>query len=161
MRGNKWVRRGVAGLGLTAFGVVGTAGAAWGHECYNQSRSARGDAQAAESAAWVPLSEVFLRFVLPFEIGFEPLTEEQLQEALTLIAAEKASGEFDELYALDRSVLGATVAMQGQGAFGTSKSSDGRAIDHASVVAETGALDPLVEHLIGIYFAVGGSGPAA
>lgn len=159
MGGNSWVKRGVAAVALAGVVVVGTAGTALAHECYNDSRSAVGDAKAAEGAGWTPLSEVFLRFVLPSEIGFAPLSEAQMQEALAIIAAEKASGQLDELYALDRSVLNATTAMQGKGAAGTSKSSDDRAIDHATFNLDE--LDPLTNHLIGIYFAVGGTGPVA
>lgn len=156
-KGN-WLRRTTAAIALTALALTGTAGTALAHECYNDSRSATGDAKAAGSAAWMPLSEVFLTFVVVFELGFEPLTEEQMADAAALIAEQKASGDFDELYALDRSVLSSTTAMQGQGAYGTEKSSDDRAIDHATFNLDE--LDPLANHLIGIYFAVGGAGPA-
>ena len=144
-------RRLVLGIALAGVATMSLAGVAAAHECYNASRSANADANAAnKSAAWIWTSEILLRFVIPFEILGDPdgLTEEELAEALAIVEAERAAGV--EVYALDRAILNTTTAANG--AFGKPQSSDGRGIDHATLNLEQ--FDPLVGHLIGVYLAV-------
>ena len=61
-------------------------------------------------------------FAIPDEEGLDPLTEEQLAEAQAIVAEEKASGDFDELYATDRAVLDHSTAMNGNSRTGTGRS---------------------------------------
>jgi hypothetical protein len=102
MRSHRWITRGLATLALSATIVAGSGIAAWAHGCSNVSRNARGDAHAAAGNGWTLTSDIILLFGIPEELGLEPLTEEQLAEAQAIVADEKASGGFDELYATDR-----------------------------------------------------------
>jgi hypothetical protein len=143
-------RRLVIGATLASLATLTVAGAAAAHECYNASRNARADANAAtNSQAWMWASEVLVTFVIP-EIVSDPdgLTPDQLAEALAIIEQQRAAGV--DVYELDRALLGRATAASG--AFGTAQSSDGRGIDHATENLEQ--FDPLIGHLIGVYMAV-------
>jgi hypothetical protein len=143
-------RRLVLGATLASLATLTAAGAAAAHECYNASRNARADANAAtNSQAWMWASEVLVTFVIP-EIVSDPdgLTPDQLAEALAIIEQQRAAGV--DVYELDRALLGRATAASG--AFGTAQSSDGRGIDHATENLEQ--FDPLIGHLIGVYMAV-------
>lgn len=145
------LRRLVLGIALAGVATMTFAGVAAAHECYNASRPAKADANAAsKSEAWIWTSEILLRFVIPFEILGDPegLTEEELAEAMAIVEAERAVGV--EVYALDRAMLNTTTAASG--AYGKPQSSDGRGIDHATLNLEQ--FDPLVGHLIGVYLSV-------
>jgi hypothetical protein len=149
----RWIARGLATLALAAMLVVGSGLAALAHECSNVSRSARGDARAAAGNGWTLASDIILMFAIPEELGLEPLTEEQLAEAQAIVAAEKASGDFDELYAADRAVLDHATAMNGRIRDGyVPASDDEHAIEH--VFANFAEVGPLFEHLVGIYLTV-------
>ncbi len=143
-------RRLVLGATLASLATLSIAGAAAAHECYNASRNARADANAAtKSQGWMWASEVLVTFVIP-EIVSDPdgLTPDQLADALAIIEAERAAGV--DVYDLDRALLrNATAA---SGAAGKSQSSDGRGIDHATHNLEQ--FDPLIGHLIEVYMAV-------
>lgn len=141
-------RRLVLGATLASIATLSIAGAAAAHECYNASRSAKADANAAtRSAAWTWASEVILRFVIPDILQADPLDESQIAEALAIVEGQR---DTEEVYRLDRALL--ITATAASGAYGKSQSSDGRGIDHAT--ANLDELEPLVEHLIGVYFAV-------
>lgn len=148
-------RRLALGATLATFATLSVAGVAAAHECYNASRNATGDANAAtKSNAWTWASEVILAFVIPEipEVNDpDGLTPEQLAEALAIVEEERAAGV--EVYDLDRALLGRATAASG--AFGKPQSSDGRGIDHATLNLEQ--VEPLVGHLIGIYLSVSGS----
>lgn len=147
------IRRAAGASLLAVAALTLTAGTALGHECMNESRSAKGDAKAAESGAWTFASNVMLQFIIPDALGLDPLTPEQLAEAQAIVAGQKASGGFDAVYAEDRAIL-----LRATAAFGTikdgftDKSDDERAIDHAT--ADLAELDALLGHLVGIYMAV-------
>jgi hypothetical protein len=143
-------RRLVLGATLASLATLSVAGAAAAHECYNASRNARADANAAtKSQAWMWASEVLVSFVIPEILGDEDgLTPDQLAEALAIIEAERAAGV--EVYELDRALLGRATAAAG--AAGKAQSSDGRGIDHATHNLEQ--FDPLIGHLMGVYQAV-------
>lgn len=141
-------RRLVLGATLASLATLSIAGVAAAHECYNASRSAKADANAAtRSAAWTWASEVVLRFVIPDILGIDPLTDEQLAAALAIVDGERAT---NPVYELDRALL--MTATAGSGVYGGPQSSDGRGIDHAT--ANLDELEPLVGHLIGIFMAV-------
>jgi hypothetical protein len=144
------LRRLVLGATLASVASLSLVGVAAAHECYNASRNANGDANAAtRSAAWTWASEVIVTFVLPDALGdADGLAPDQLAEALAIIEAERAAGV--EVYALDRALLTRTTAASG--VFGKAQSSDGRGIDHATANLEQ--FDPLIGHLIGIYLTV-------
>jgi len=145
-------RRVIASVAVASIATVAIAGTTFAHECFNDSRTATADANAANGNGWNWASETLLQFVIPIEIFHAaPLTDEQLADALAIVEAEKASGQFDAIYALDRALLAHTVAMQGSGV-DTAKFDDDRAIEHAT--ADQDEFGPLVEHLIPIYFAV-------
>ena len=92
-------------------------------------------------------------FAIPEEEGLDPLTEEELAAAHAIIAEEKASGDFDELYAVDRAVLDHSTAMNGNSRDGYGpRSDDEHAIEHN--IADYGEVVPLYEHLLGINEAV-------
>ena len=147
------IRRAAGASLLAVAALTLTAGTALGHECMNESRSAKGDAKAAESGAWTLASNVILQFIIPDALGIDPLTPEQLAEAQAIVAEERASGDFAAIYAEDRAILIRATAMIGNTRDGfTDKSDDERAIDHAT--ADLAELDALVGHLIGIYMAV-------
>lgn len=141
-------RRLVLGATLASIATLSIAGAAAAHECYNASRSAKADANAAtRSAAWTWASEVILRFVIPDILQADPLDEAQVAQALAIVESER---EGESVYQLDRALL--MIATAASGAYGKSQSSDGRGIDHAT--ANLDELEPLVIHLIGVFMAV-------
>lgn len=144
------LRRLVLGATLATFATLSIAGVAAAHECYNASRSDKGDTNAAtNSNAWTWASEVIVTFVIPEIVGDpDGLTPEQLAEALAIIEEERAAGV--AVYALDGALLTRTTAASG--VFGRSQSSDGRGIDHATENLDQ--FEPLIGHLIGIYMAV-------
>jgi len=156
MSRNRSITRGLATLVLSAAIVTGSgAAAALAHECFNDSRSATGDARAAAGQGWTLASDIILMFAIPEdeELGLDPLTPEQLAEAQAIIAEEKASGDFDEIYAADRAVLDHATAMNGRIRDGyTSASDDEHAIEH--IFADFDEVGPLFEHLVGIYLTV-------
>ncbi len=154
MSRNRSITRGLATLMLSAAIITGSgATAALAHECFNDSRSAKGDAQAAAGNGWTLASDVILMFVIPGELELDPLTPEQLAEAQAIIAEEKASGDFDEIYAADRAVLDHSTAMNGRTRDGyTSASDDEHAIEH--LLADFAEVEPLFEHVVGIYLTV-------
>jgi hypothetical protein len=132
---------------IAAMSVVGVAAA---HECYNASRNATAEANAADSNAWTWASEILLRFVIPEFVGDpDGLTDQELAAALAIVEAERAAGV--EVYALDQAILNRTTAAGGHGVAGTERLADGRGIDHATANLER--LEPLVGHLIGVYLA--------
>ena len=154
MQQHRWIARALATVALSATIVAGSGLAAMAHECSNVSRNAKGDAKAAAGNGWTLTSDIILMFAIPDELHVDPLTEEQLAEAQAIVAEEKASGDFDELYARDRAVLDHSTAMNGRirdGNYGP-KSDDEHAIEH--VFADFDEIVPLFEHLIGIYGAV-------
>lgn len=152
MNRNPWIRRATLSFVVASVATLSLAGTVAAHECFNDSRSARGNEQAAAGNGWSYVSEIVLAFVLPEILGVPPLTEEQYAEALAIVAAEKASGELDEIYAQDVVVLDHATAMGGKGAYGSSKSDDGQAIEH--ITTDFSEVDSLLNHLVGIYFAV-------
>ena len=154
MSRNRFITRGLATVALSAAIVTGSgAAAALAHECFNDSRSARGDAHAAAGQGWTLASDIILMFAIPEELGVDPLTPEQLAEAQAIIAEEKASGDFDEIYAADRAVLDHSTAMNGRIRDGyTSASDDEHAIEH--IFADFDEVGPLFEHIVGIYLTV-------
>lgn len=140
------VRRLMLGVTLATIATMSIAGVAAAHECYNASRNAKADANAANSNGWDWASEVILAFVLPEIVGDEDgLTPEQLEEALGIVEAERAAGV--PVYALDRALLSHATAASGS--YGTAQSSNGKGIDHATLNLELFA--PLIGHLSGIY----------
>jgi hypothetical protein len=143
-------RRLVLSATLASVAMLSIVGVAAAHECYNASRSEKGDANAAtNSNAWMWASETLLAFVIPGIVGdADGLTPAQLEEALAIVEEERAAGV--AVYDLDRALLGRATAASG--AFGKPQSSDGKGIDHATLNLEQ--FDPLVGHLIGIYQAV-------
>ena len=151
---NRSITRGLATLVLSAAIITGSgATAALAHECFNHSRSATGDARAAAGNGWTLLSDIILMFAIPDELGLDPLTPEQLAEAQAIIAEEKASGDFDEIYAADRAVLDHATAMNGRTRDGyPSASDDEHAIEH--IFADFDEVGPLFEHVAGIYVTV-------
>jgi hypothetical protein len=142
-------RRLVLGATIASIATLSIAGAAAAHECYNASRSAKADANAAtRSAAWTWASEVVLRFVIPDILQADPLDEAELAEALAIVEDQREAGM--AVYELDRALL--MTATAASGVYGGPQSSDGRGIDHAT--ANLDELEPLVGHLIGIFMAV-------
>ena len=142
-------RRLVLGATLASLATLSIAGAAAAHECYNASRSAKADANAAtRSAAWTWASEVILRFVIPDILQEEPLDETEVAEALAIVESQRQAGI--TVYELDRALLMSATAASG--AYDKPQSSDGRGIDHAT--HNLAELDPLVGHLIGIFMTV-------
>lgn len=143
------LRRLVLGATLASIATLSIAGAAAAHECYNASRSAKADANAAtRSAAWTWASEVILRFVIPDILQTEPLDETEVAEALAIVESQRQAGM--AVYELDRALLMSATAASG--AYDKPQSSDGRGIDHAT--HNLAELDPLVGHLIGIFMTV-------
>ena len=142
-------RRLVLGATLASLATLSIAGAAAAHECYNASRSAKADANAAtRSAAWTWASEVILRFVIPGEMGMKPLDDAEMAEALAIVESQRQAGM--AVYELDRALLMSATAASG--AYDKPQSSDGRGIDHAT--NNLAELEPLVGHLVGIFMAV-------
>lgn len=145
------MRRLIASVVVASVATLSIAGAAAAHECFNDSRTARADANAARSNGWTWASEILLRFVIPGILA-DPagLSEEQLSAALSIVEAERASGV--AVYQFDRAMLEHATAMGGKGAYGGPKSDDGHAIEHATV--DEAEFGPLVGHLIGVYMTV-------
>ena len=147
------ITRGLATLALSATIVAGTGGAALAHECFNDSRSAKGDAKAAAGNGWTLASDIILMFAIPGELGLTPLTPAQLAEAQAIIAEQKASGDFDAIYASDRAILDHATAANGTIRDGyTARSDDEHAIEH--IFADFSEVGPLFDHVVGIYFQV-------
>ncbi|MGH2445590.1 MAG: hypothetical protein ACRDGD_06070 [Candidatus Limnocylindria bacterium] len=149
---HRLIRRLLASLMLASIATFAIAGATFAHECFNDSRNANADANAANGNGWDWSSEILLQFVIPGDIfGTAPLTDEQLAEAMVTVNAQKASGDFDEIYALDRAMLVHSTAMQGKGVK-PAKGDDDHAIEHAT--ADTAEFGPLINQLVPIYMAV-------
>ena len=117
-------RKTAATLALTV-GLVGIgAGAASAHECYVANRSAQGNAGASNSANWYTLHlEELFRSGHEF-LGGPALTDAQVQTALAMAADQGVPSSFTlfERFTIPRS--------QGELAEVSSKSSDGKGIDH-------------------------------
>lgn len=147
-----WLKRGLSAGVLSIAAIALTATAAFAHECKNESRNLAADARAAAGNGWTLTSDVVFMFILPDEIGVA-LTPEQLAEAQAIVAAEKASGLYDAIYAEDRALLDRALAMGGavKDGYGP-RSSDDRGIDH--VVADFAEIGPLLDRLVGIYLTV-------
>lgn len=152
MNRNPWIRRATLSLVIASVATLGLAGAAAAHECYNDSRNARGSEQAANGNGWSYTSEHVLAFILPDMLQVPPLTEAQYAEALAIVAAEKASGQYAAIYAQDVVVLDNATAMGGKGVHHGPKSDDEHAIEH--ITADFSEVDALLNHLVGIFFAV-------
>ncbi|MEO7295194.1 MAG: hypothetical protein ABIZ57_03540, partial [Candidatus Limnocylindria bacterium] len=142
MNRNPWIRRATLSFVVGSVATLGLAGAASAHECFNDSRSARGNEQAAAGNGWSYASEIALAFVIPDILAAPPLTEAQYAEALAIVAAEKASGDFAAIYAQDVVILDHATAMGGKGAHGSAKSDDGHAIEH--ITADFSEVDALL-----------------
>ena len=86
-------------------------------------------------------------FAIPDELGLDPLTEEQLAEAQAIVAAEKASGEFDELYATDRSGPGPRDRDERQQPRAATARCPTTSTPIEHIFADFGEIVPLFEHL--------------
>ena len=132
-------RKTAATLALTV-GLVGIgAGAASAHECYVANRSAQGNAGASNSANWYTLHlEELFRSGHEF-LGGPALTDAQVQTALAMAADQGVPSSFAlfERFTIPRS--------QGELAEVSSKSSDGKGIDH--FFAKYG------DTIVGVFFA--------
>ncbi|HKX66423.1 MAG TPA: hypothetical protein VJN29_04280 [Intrasporangium sp.] len=132
-------RKTAATLALTV-GLVGIgAGAASAHECYVANRSAQGNAGASNSANWYTLHlEELFRSGHEF-LGGPALTDAQVQTALAMAADQGVPSSFTlfERFTIPRS--------QGELAEVSSKSSDGKGIDH--FFAKYG------DTIVGVFFA--------
>ena len=132
-------RKTAATLAL-AVGLIGVgAGAASAHECYVANRSAQGNAGASNSANWYTLQlEELFRSGHEF-LGGPALSDAQVQTALAMAADQGVPSSFTlfERFTIPRS--------QGELAQVSSKSSDGKGIDH--FFARYG------DTIVGIFFA--------
>ena len=132
-------RKTAATLALTV-GLIGIgAGAASAHECYVANRSAQGNAGASNSANWYTLHlEELFRSGHEF-LGGPALTDAQVQTALAMAADQGVPSSFTlfERFTIPRS--------QGELAEISSKSSDGKGIDH--FFAKYG------DTIVGVFFA--------
>ena len=132
-------RKTAATLALTV-GLIGIgAGAASAHECYVANRSAQGNAGASNSANWYTLHlEELFRSGHEF-LGGPALTDAQVHTALAMAADQGVPSSFTlfERFTIPRS--------QGELAEVSSKSSDGKGIDH--FFAKYG------DTIVGIFFA--------
>ena len=128
-----------AGLGALLLLAI-TAGTALGHECYNPNRSAQGNASAAGSAAWIEVQLAWLFADAHQFLPIEPMTEEQVAEA---VALAEAAGVPTSAVVQTRTTIGFHGA-----AFNTGgQATDGKGIDWFFAKYET--------ILIGIVFEVG------
>lgn len=96
------------------------------------------------------MSDIVFMYVVPDELG-TALTPQQLAEAQSMVAAEQASGDEDleALYATDRAVLMASVAMNGNSRDGyTDLSDNDKGIEH--LFADFDEIAPLFLHLMSI-----------
>ena len=100
-----------------------TGSAAFAHECYNASRSARGNTGASNSRAWAPISLVDLytdAVANSAEFELPAADESDIPAMVADAAARGVPGSF-------LIHLPSTAA---SGVYGSAKSSDGKGIDH-------------------------------
>lgn len=83
-----YIRRGVVASLLAATLLVGTAGAALGHECVISSRSAQGDAGALHSGRWFNLTLADAFGFIHVIVGGTALTPSQIEWAVGEAIAE-------------------------------------------------------------------------
>ena len=118
------LRRTAAALALTTALVTVGAGAASAHECFITNRSEQGNAGASHSANWYTLQLEELYRSGHLFLGGDPLTDEQVQNALQMTAEAGVPLSFTvfERFTLPRS-------MDELDALST-KSADGKGVDH-------------------------------
>ena len=123
--------------------VTLTGSAAFAHECYNASRSAKGNEGAAHSKAWatITLEDLYTDVVQNPGEDLPPAEEEDIP---AMIAEALARG-------VPSSFLIHLPSTAASGVYGTAKSSDGKGIDH--FFAYYG------DDLIGAYLCGAGEGP--
>ena len=109
---------------VIAFGVIAMTGsAAFAHECYNASRSAKGNEGAAKSRAWatIGLADLYVDAVEHSEeFGLPAADESDVPAMVADAAARGVPGSF-------LIHLPSTAA---SGVYGSAQSSDGKGIDH-------------------------------
>jgi hypothetical protein len=114
------IRKIFGATALTAALVFTGAGVASAHECYIPDRSAQGDAGATHSQNWVTLDISELYMSAHEFLGGDPLTPEQVQQAVAMTAER---GIPTTLTTFARDTLPKGKAPE-------SHSTDGKGIDH-------------------------------
>jgi hypothetical protein len=137
------IRKALLTTALTAGLIAGSAGVASAHECFNASRSDKGNAGATHSAKWETLTLEHLYSTVHGYVGGPALSSEQVAQAVTMAKAAGVPASFTVFHG---GMLPANKKELGP------KASDGKGIDHfASGYGDI---------LIGIYFQLVGA-PAA
>ena len=137
----KLVAAPVVALGL----VVGSSSAAFAHHCFNASRSAQGDAGAAQSNGWftLTLADLFADAVENSdEFGLPPA---QLSQVPAMVAAAEADGVPESFTILAHSTAASGTLKKD----GAKQVADGRGIDFFD--------NAYIDQLIGAYLSVAGS----
>lgn len=132
------IRKTLLTLGLTAGLLATGTGVASAHECFVANRSAQGNAGAAHSANWYTLELAELYSHAHDFLGGRPLTEAEIATALEMATERGIPTSFTvfEKFTIPRSVEDLEDM--------TSKSADGKGIDHFFVAYG--------DQIIGIYF---------
>ncbi|HKY75751.1 MAG TPA: hypothetical protein VJS45_06410 [Acidimicrobiia bacterium] len=132
---------------VIAFGAVALTGStAFAHECYNASRSAKGNEGASNSRAWatISLADLYADAVENSEeFKLPPADESDIAAMVADAAARGVPGSF-------LIHLPSTAA---SGVYGSAKSSDGKGIDH--FFAHYGG------DIVAAYLCGAGAGPCA
>lgn len=138
------IRKALLTTALTAGMIAGSAGVASAHECFIAKRSDTGSVGASHSANWEVLetrhlfSEAHLFLQEPGGPALRPLTDAELTQAVAL--AEKAGVPSSMAIFMQKTIPA--------GKAGTTKSQDGKGIDH---------LDGYFGTLVSIYFQLAGT----
>ena len=140
------IRKALLTTALTASMIAGTAGVASAHECFNASRSEKGNTNATHSANWETLTLEHLYSEVHLFVKDRPLTPAEVTVAVERALAAGVPSSFTVFHG---GMLPASVDKKGPSA----KGSDGKGIDYfASGYGDT---------LIGIYFGILYPAPAA
>lgn len=128
------LKRTVQATMLASVLLLGSAGAALGHECIISSRSEQGNAGATNSKVWTTLTTEQIFGFIHFIVDGDPLSHSQITWA---VAAADAAGIPDSFVVRSDKTIG--------GGSANPNLADGKGLDHLSALYGP--------QIVGIYFA--------
>jgi hypothetical protein len=142
----------LAGLAISGFGIALAAGPAFAHDCYNTSRSAQGNAQlAAHSPSFMTFNTAAMGFLTSPPPDGPGLCTAGAQFLISELDANAASIGFDPNVVISTRVVQAGGIDNSPNPQAQSNLSNGKGIDHLD---ENAALNQFINDNIGAAFAL-------